>query len=339
MKLAIGIIGTGFGKMMAQTFKAVDPECEVYLSGRDHAKTEQIATEIGAAGTYKTWQSLVQDPKIGLVVIAAPNAQHQQMFMLAVASRKHILLEKAAAPTAAEIADMQKLAKNYPRLIVVNHEARFHPAVSALKQLIIAQKLGTVLTVRLGAYLNMFTDPNYHGSWYTSKAEGGGQLLAMGTHQLDLARFLLSMPGIVSGNIHASTFADPRFEKPADVETQFTAQFMTDTGVNIDMFNDTYCFGYKDMTIEVIGSKGIALYSDAHGLRTSFSNSEPPAEVNVRDDLASIQYGSTLFRKAFKFAAREILASIEHNKLGPELCTLDDAKDTLAIIEHATQRF
>jgi predicted dehydrogenase len=329
----IGIVGTGFGKTIAQVTKALAPGSEIYLCGSNTEKTKHIAGQIGATGTYDTWQQLIEDSKVDLVVIATPNYLHKEMFALAVNNRKHILLDKPAALTSADVADMQELVKDYPRIIVVNHEARFHPVVQYLKGQIDQGAFGEILTVRLGAYLNLFTDPEYQGSWYNDKSQGGGQVYAIGTHQIDLARYVLGMPNIQSGAIQSKKFNDPRFTKLVTAESQFAAQFVTDVGVSIDVFNDTYCFGYKDLTIEVIGSKGIALYSDSQGLRTSFSNDQPLQQVELSDTLEEVQYGNSLLTKALKFEMQELLRAIETDKSNRSFCTLDVARENLEILE------
>ena len=64
VNMNIGIIGTGFGKTVAQVFKAVDPACNIFLAGNDPEKTKRIADDLSAAGTFPDWKVLIADPKI-----------------------------------------------------------------------------------------------------------------------------------------------------------------------------------------------------------------------------------------------------------------------------------
>ncbi len=332
-ELSIGIIGTGEGKTVGQMCKTLDPNCKIYLTARDAEKTARIAKEIDATDIYSNWEEMMEDPKIHLVVIATPNHLHKSMFEAAVKNKKHILLEKPAGLSSSEITEMQQLTANYPYIVAVNHELRFHPTINYMRNLIQNEDLGTILTVRFGGYLNLFTSNDYQGSWYNDKQQGGGQLLAFGSHQIDLVRYLLNMPKIVSGAIQTKLFQNPHFTPPVDVESQFTAHFITDSGTHINMFNDTYCFGHKDLTIEVIGSKGIALYSDTQGLRTSFANDQPLQTIEIEDSLEHIPSGPSLFRKAMKFAAQDLLTAVRENKENPTFCTLEVAKENLEILE------
>ncbi len=330
--MIIGIIGTGFGKTIAQTFRAVDKDCGIFLCGSDKEKTKKIAAEIGVQVIEK-WQDLILRPEIDLVVIATPSSLHKKMFEAIIKRNKHILLEKPAATTAQDVRDMLTLTRNYPKIVVINHEARFNPIIACIKNYIESNKLGDILTIRIGAYTNLFSDKNYSGSWYNSKKLGGGQLLAMGTHQIDLARYLLNMPEIEKGAIFTSSYNNPNFTEKVDAESQFSGNLMTASGTCIEFFNDAYCFGGKDFIIEVIGSRGIIKYSDTQGLKVSFANDQALTEIQLEDSMPDIKLGSSILTKSLKFFVKEIIESIEKNKPNQKFCSLQVANDNLEIIE------
>jgi len=296
-KLNIGIIGTGFGKVIGLNFKAVDPTINIFFAGRNKEKLDTVAKEIGAEGIYDSWQELVSDPKIDLVVIASHSGAHKEMFDLASKNNKNILIEKPAALLASEVEEMDIIFNSKDKIAVVNHEGRFHPVISYIKDLIDTKKLGDILTVRIGAYLNWYSNPSYKENWNNDKELGGGQIFSVGSHQIDLARFILNNPEVVSGSVQDFVYQDPRFVNKATAESQFTAHFETKTGTSIQVFNDCYCFGYKDFTIEVIGSKGIVMYSDQRGLKISFSNSEPLHDVTWIDPIPKVTLGNSILSK------------------------------------------
>jgi len=171
--MIVGIIGTGFGKTIAQTFRAVDKDCKIFLCGSDKDKTEKIASEMGVQAIEK-WADLIRRPEIDLVVIATPSNLHKKMFEATIKQNKYILLEKPAATTTKDIRDMLALAKNYPKTIVINHEVRFNPIVGYIKDCIENSLLGDIMTLRIGAYLNLFSSEGYTGTWYNQKESGGG---------------------------------------------------------------------------------------------------------------------------------------------------------------------
>lgn len=111
-QLGIGIIGTGFGSFLGSTFKALEPDCKIYLCGQNAEKTARIAKDIDAEGVFDDWQELVASPEVGLVVIASPSGLHKEMFEAATKHKKHILLEKPAATTAADICGLDDAKQN-----------------------------------------------------------------------------------------------------------------------------------------------------------------------------------------------------------------------------------
>lgn len=332
-KLNVGIIGTGFGKITGLNFKACDPTIDVYFAGRDKKKLETANNEVEAQGIYDSWQELVKDPKIDLVVIASHSSGHKEMFELAAKHNKNILVEKPAALTSQEISEMEKTFITKDKLAIVNHEGRFHPVITYIKELIHTQKLGDVMTMRIGAYLNWYSNPEYKENWNQDIALGGGQIYSIGSHQIDLARFLLGNPSIKSGSVQDLVYQDPRFSKKVTSDSQFTAHFETENGTSIQLFNDCYCFGYKDFVIEVIGSKGIVMYSDQRGLKVSFSNSQPLESVQLDDPLPSITLGNSILTKSMKYMIKALIQTLRNEVQEKRFCTLKEERENLALFE------
>ncbi len=329
----IGIIGTGFGKIIGLNFKAIDSTTKIFFAGRNKEKLEAVVKEVGADGIYNSWQELVGDPKIDLVVIASHSAAHKEMFELASQNNKNILVEKPAALLASQVEEMDKMFSGKDKMAIVNHEGRFHPVISYIKDLIDTKKLGDILTIRIGAYLNWYSNPEYKENWNQDKEQGGGQIFSLGSHQIDLARFLLGNPEVIGGSVQDLVYQDPRFVNKATAESQFTAHFETKTGTSIQVFNDCYCFGYKDFTIEVIGNKGIAMYSDQRGLKISFSNNEPLKDVVWADPIPEVTLGNSVLTKSMKYMVKALLEKLKEKKEDNRFCTLLEEKENLELFE------
>lgn len=329
----VGIIGTGFGKIIGLNFKAVDPSCNIYFWGRNEEKLKKSVEEVGAIGTYSDWKELTSDPKIDLLVIASHSGGHKEMFDFACKYNKHIIVEKPASLKSSEVLEMINNFKSKDKLAIVNHEGRFHPVISYIKDLIGTKKLGDIMTIRIGAYLNWYSNPEYKENWNQSLELGGGQIYSIGTHQIDLARFLLSNQKIKRGSVQDLIYQDLRFEKAVTSDSQFTAHFETEDGVSIQLFNDCYCFGYKDFTIEVIGSKGIVMYSDVRGLKVSFSNKEQLTDINMVDPMPEITLGNSILTKSMKYMTKALFESLNTGKKDNRFSTLADEKENLEVFE------
>lgn len=333
--IKVGIIGTGFGKIIGQNFKAIAPNVKLFFTGRDQKKLHSVQKELNAEGIYPTWQEMVRDPQINLLVIASHSSAHKEMFTLASKYCKNILIEKPAALNSKEVIEMQQLQSESSSLknIVVNHEGRFHPVVSCLKKLVSKNQLGEILTFRTGAYLNWYSNPDYKENWNQYSDQGGGQILSIGTHQIDLARHILDNPQIIDGNVQTSCYADMRFSSHADAETHFTAHFITQNNTSIQIYNDSYCFGYKDFTIEIVGSKGIVMYSDQKGLYLSQHNSESLKKIEVNGDLDLIPLGNSILSKGMKYEINPLIDLMNGKSADPRFCSLADEAVNLEILE------
>jgi predicted dehydrogenase len=331
--LNIGIIGTGFGKMIGLNFKAVNPSVNIYFWGRNKEKLDSTIIEVGANGSYSDWKELVSDSKIDLVVIASPSGKHKEMFEFAVKHNKNILVEKPASLFAKDVEAMNKSFISKDKIAVVNHEGRFHPVIEYIKKLINSKKLGDIMTIRIGAYLNWYSNPEYKENWNQDKGLGGGQIYSIGSHQIDLARYLLNFSEIKSGAVQDLVYQNPKFLNKATADSQFSAHFETKSGTSIQIFNDCYCFGYKDFIIEVIGSSGIVIYSDQRGLKASFSNAEPLTEVKWVDPISEVTLGNSILTKSMKYMAKALLDSINSHETDKRFCTLTQESENLELFE------
>jgi predicted dehydrogenase len=332
-EISIGIIGTGFGKMIGLNFKAVFPKCKIYYFGRNPIKLASVASEVGAEATYSNWKKMVDNPKINFIVIASPSGLHKEMFEYISKTGKNILIEKPAALSSDEVNSINSISIKSGCFVVVNHEGRFNPVVTYLKKLIDSKKFGDILTVRISAYLNWYSSPEYKETWNNSITLGGGQIFSVGTHQIDLARYLLGMPKFVSGSVHAGTYQDPRFKKRATSDDRFSATFITKESTFVELFNDCYCQGHKDFLIEIIGSKGIALYSDQKGLSLSFGNDELPKPIKIVDPLAKITYGNSVLSKSMKYMTNALIEYIKTGKKDSRFCSLIEERENLELFE------
>ncbi len=336
--IKIGIIGTGFGSTQAISFSQIEGAEVVGLCGANYDKTTSIAKELNIPKVHKTYKDLLKDAEINLVTIATPNHLHKQMFMDALKYNKHIILEKPAGLNSKEIEDMITASKGYDKKIVVDHPLRFNPVTLYIKSLIDNKKLGKVCSIQLSAYTNYVSADDKSFIWIDYPKKGGGQILNMGTHLVDLSRFILDMPELNEGNLIKKTVLDeyPDEEgnsKQVEIEHQFMANIDWKNGTNSTLFNTTTSFGYKNFEIKILGSKGIFFYDDINGARESFSNHEL-AEVNIEDHLENIQAGRSFVSKSFKFFAKEFIDYLNGRNEKINYCTLEQALENMKILEN-----
>lgn len=199
-KLNVGLIGAGFmGKAHSLAYMAMPmffwpaPAMPVRKSIVD--VTDEIAADaalrFGFEKSTSDWRSVVADPDIHIIDIATPNHLHAEIAIAAAAAGKHIISEKPLARTGDEAKTMYDAVKAAGIVHMVAFNYRRTPAVALAKKYINEGAIGEILNFR-GTYLQDWSaDPDGPLSWrFQKKIAGSGSLGDIGTHVVDLARYL-----------------------------------------------------------------------------------------------------------------------------------------------------
>ena len=199
-KLNVGLIGAGFmGKAHSLAYVAMPmffwpaPAIPVRKTIVD------VSDSIAAAATQRfgfekstsDWRSVVEDPEIDIIDIATPNHLHAEIAIAAAAAGKNIISEKPLARSGDEAKTMYDAVKNAGIVHMVAFNYRRTPAVALAKKYIEEGAIGDILNFR-GTYLQDWSaDPDGPLSWRFQKSiAGSGSLGDIGTHVVDMARFL-----------------------------------------------------------------------------------------------------------------------------------------------------
>ncbi|YCH09125.1 Gfo/Idh/MocA family protein [Arthrobacter sp. alpha11c] len=139
-----------------------------------------------------SWQEIVEDPTIDVVDIATPNHLHAEIAIAAAKAGKHVICEKPLAPTADEARLMLDAVERAGVVNAVAFNYRRTPAVVLARKYIENGEIGDILNFR-GTYLQDWSaDPNSPLSWrFQKKIAGSGAIGDIGSHVVDLARYLV----------------------------------------------------------------------------------------------------------------------------------------------------
>ncbi|WP_273846387.1 Gfo/Idh/MocA family protein [Rubrobacter calidifluminis] len=200
-QLNIGMIGGGFmGKAHSLAYAAMPmffwPAPAVpnrkMLAEIDEDLARESALRFGFEKYTGDWRKLVEHPDIHVVDIATPNNTHAEIAIAAAEAGKHIICEKPLALDAEEAERMLEAVERAGVVHMVAFNYRRTPAVALAKKFIEEGAIGNILNFR-GTYLQDWSaDPNGPLSWRFQKAvAGSGALGDIGTHVLDIARYLV----------------------------------------------------------------------------------------------------------------------------------------------------
>ncbi|WBB78702.1 Gfo/Idh/MocA family oxidoreductase [Micromonospora sp. WMMD882] len=190
--LRVGLIGTGVGvRTYLPGFAATGRAAVVALSGSGPERAREVAAATGVPTAYADHRELCADPTLDVICVASPNEFHREHYLAAVASGRHVLIEKPPVDTGAELAELLAVDTAPGQLVLVDHQLRFNPYLRALREVIRSGELGRPYQVRIHQQGVGLLSPDVGHSWRFDADRGGGVRLAMGSHLVDLMFFLL----------------------------------------------------------------------------------------------------------------------------------------------------
>lgn len=192
-KLKAGIIGCGGianGKQMPG-IKATGLVDMVAFCDIDGAKAEKAATTFGteAAKTYTDYKELLKDGEIDIVYVCTPNRSHSEISVAALNAGKHVMCEKPMAINSAEAQKMLDAAKANDKILTIGYQNRFRADSAYLKEECKTGVLGDIYFAKARA-LRRRAVPTW-GVFLNEYEQGGGPLIDIGTHALDLTLWMM----------------------------------------------------------------------------------------------------------------------------------------------------
>jgi predicted dehydrogenase len=184
----LGLVGAGFiaGYHLEGLRAAGGAEVRV-LCSRTPAKAAELARRYGIGAVTDDWRRVVEDPAIDAVVIATPDFTHEQFAVAAARAGKHILLQKPMARTVAEGRRIVEAARAAGVFLQVSFMHRYFEEVVRARELLAQKALGPVYAIRMR---NATPGPDWQAWFYRKESVGGGVVMQLGIHGIDLVRHL-----------------------------------------------------------------------------------------------------------------------------------------------------
>jgi predicted dehydrogenase len=200
-KLKVGIIGTGFIARGAHIPGYNSMPDEVEIKWLCDIKPEALAESLKMAPDAKTtadYHDLLNDPEVDAVSICTPNLMHLQPALDALAAGKHVLCEKPLAMNGHEARQIVAAEQKSDKVFQVGFQTRFTGEAQFLRKYIDSGAMGDIYYARTQA-LRRRGVPGW-GVFIDKEKQGGGPLIDIGVHVLDLTLFLMGHPEPVSAS-------------------------------------------------------------------------------------------------------------------------------------------
>lgn len=190
MTAGVAVIGAGLQARRRLPPIAADPRFEIAaIVGRTNERAAELAAMYGGQASTD-WRSAVADPRVSAVLCLTHPDTHAEISIAAMVAGKHVLCEKPLARTLDEARAMVEAARRYGRVLKCGFNHRFHPALVEAHRLFESGAIGEPVFGR--ARYGIAGRVNHEREWRAdSSVVGGGQLMELGIHVIDLYRWFL----------------------------------------------------------------------------------------------------------------------------------------------------
>jgi predicted dehydrogenase len=200
-RVGVGVIGFGWlGQAHSRSMlriptlfpkRGFDPEL-VACADTAPERIDDAVRSFGFERGTADWRHVLDDPRVDVVVIAAPNMLHVELVEAAAAAGKHVFCEKPVGGTPEQTVRAEKAARDAGVITGVGYNYRWAPLVQYARQLIADGRLGEVTNYR-GRFFSMYgSDPLGVLSWrFLVDQAGHGVTTDLMSHSVDLAHMLL----------------------------------------------------------------------------------------------------------------------------------------------------
>jgi predicted dehydrogenase len=286
-------------RSLGEFFQPVPADVELaVVADAEETLARDAQARFGFERTAGSWQEVAGADDVDAVSVALPNYQHREAVEALVARGKHVLCEKPLASTARDARAIVEAARSAGVVQGVGFNLRRAPAIAAVRRAIERGDLGELRQFS-GRYLTDYArSREVPFTWrHRHDLAGGGALVDVGSHLIDLARFLVGEIESVQGAALATVV--PRRPVPAghavghstvattgefrDVDTDdiasFTVRFRS--GAVGDFHISRVATGYRNSpAFELIGSDGSAEFDMERAAEFQFFDGRAESDLN-----------------------------------------------------------
>jgi len=275
-KYKVGVVGLGGIYKAVHEAAWMDQEHAEIVAVSDvrEDRAKETAERLGIERYYTDYEQMLTDGGFDIVAVCTPNLYHSKVSVAALKAGYHVFCEKPDAVTVEEALKMKAAAEESGKLLMTMRNNRFNPYIQFLKQFADEGKLGEVYTGRCG-WVRRRGIPG-KGGWFTTKElSGGGPLIDLGVHMIDVATWIMGNPkpvavsgatyrkfanNQISDSVH-SQFGDRQADDVFDVEDLATGFIRFDNGVTLQIeFSWASNIGEETNFVELRGTKAGACF-------------------------------------------------------------------------------
>lgn len=201
-KLKVGMIGAGSISEAHLNAYARNAEVELYaICDLNEERARNKAEKYGARKVFTDYREMLADPELEAVSVCTWNNTHAEISIAALDHGKHVLCEKPLSKTVEEALRVEEAVKRNRKVLQVGFVRRYAPNTKVLKQFIDSGDLGEIYYAKASC-IRRLGNP---GGWFSDiERSGGGPLIDLGVHMIDISWYLMGKPKVksISGNTY-----------------------------------------------------------------------------------------------------------------------------------------
>jgi predicted dehydrogenase len=201
-KLNVAVIGAGSISEVHFNAYTNNPEVNLYaVCDLNEERAKAKAAKYGAQKVFTDYRQLLADPAVDAVSICTWNNSHAEISVAAVEAGKNVLVEKPLCKTVEEAERVEAAVRKSNKVLQVGFVRRYSSNTKIVKDFLESGDLGEIYFAK-ATCLRRLGNP---GGWFSDKERsGGGPLIDLGVHIIDLSWYLMGKPKVksVSGNVY-----------------------------------------------------------------------------------------------------------------------------------------
>jgi predicted dehydrogenase len=263
-RVRIGILGTsGFSDMFHfPIFSSCERAELTAICGRNQVRAGEMANRYNIPRVYSDYRQMIEDAQVDAVVVAFPDDLHYEITMAALDAGMHVLCEKPLANNADHTRQMLKKAEQARLKHMLNLTWRWLPHVQFIKHLLDEGYLGRVYQANFRFSFGWSNQREYN--WVHDGERSNGVLGSLGSHMIDLARWLIGNIVSVSASLAAHVEREGVGDQPLRPTNDSAFLLLGfDDGAQACIQNSfvTHMADRSGITLSLFGEKG-SLHTD-----------------------------------------------------------------------------
>jgi predicted dehydrogenase len=197
-KLKVGVVGAGFaGQAHMEGYKNTENADLIAICDVSKERVKEAAEKYGAPNVFTDYEEMLKLDELQAISVCLPNVMHMPVTVAGLEAGKHVLCEKPLATNAEEALKMVEAAEKTGKTLAMSLNFRYQGASLTAKKIIEAGELGEVYYAKTAMLRNNAIP---RGWFHVKEKSGGGPLLDLAAHVLDVTWWLMGKPEPVSAS-------------------------------------------------------------------------------------------------------------------------------------------